>query len=478
MHDRRHQRPAARHAFFNPRRPMPQTHRRSCCVYCRATRSRSAASRIASTSVSSAAARRTHRPRPRAQARRPPTCESLRTRAACRRTSARASTSPMPSAMRHRRPAPPPAARASSSVPRFVFVPTASRVARTASSTVRPTPDFARSLENRPDRRPRSCTKSTYVTSSKSAPRCTLPGFGAVTSQTHASVAATPTASRVDLCIVCIVTIRRRHVCTIGSCRRLVCRRVAASSRLGQKSLDDRQRFVRRVFDDPVADVRQPMHFRLRPGLEKSLQAIRPKAPVAHAPDQAASADRRASASSSFDLQAERSARSDRVGRPRGGISRTKPYTARRFAHESYGARYPAATAGSSRVRRASVIRSAARLNKFAPCTASRPTTGMRHARIRQGMYRGGNAPVLNSTIRSSRSRHAQHRAQANRAAPILGDERDALEVQAVRRARTDCRCDRPASRTAAACRSARSPGDPARRSDSASRSASISRRQ
>ena len=57
------------------------------------------------------------------------------------------------------------------------------------------------------------------------------------------------------------------------------------------------------------------------------------------------------------------------------------------------------------RWRWVSAIRSAARLNKFAPCTASRPRNGARHARIRHGMYASGNAPVLNSTIRSSRTR-------------------------------------------------------------------------
>ena len=48
---------------------------------------------------------------------------------------------------------------------------------------------------------------------------------------------------------------------------------------------------------------------------------------------------------------------------------RTNWCTAARRCHESYGARYPAATAGSSRRVRASVIVSAAREKALAPCT-------------------------------------------------------------------------------------------------------------
>ena len=56
---------------------------------------------------------------------------------------------------------------------------------------------------------------------------------------------------------------------------------------------------------------------------------------------------------------------------------------------------------------RASVIVSAAREKALAPCTASLPNSGVRQTRIRQGMNQGRKAPVLNSTIRSNRSRSA-----------------------------------------------------------------------
>ena len=43
---------------------------------------------------------------------------------------------------------------------------------------------------------------------------------------------------------------------------------------------------LRRILDDPMPDIGQPMHFRLRPGFNKPLQTIRPKAPILHPPDQ------------------------------------------------------------------------------------------------------------------------------------------------------------------------------------------------
>ena len=124
-----------------------ETRRRTRCMYCRATRSRSARQphriderqrrrRIVEhvgLSALAQAARRRDANRfvdvPRVVER-----ESLQARRRCRRPAA------SPSRHRGQR-------RDSSSVPRFVFVPTASRVARTASSTVRPTPSSrARSM--------------------------------------------------------------------------------------------------------------------------------------------------------------------------------------------------------------------------------------------------------------------------------------------------------------------------------------------
>ena len=49
-------------------------------------------------------------------------------------------------------------------------------------------------------------------------------------------------------------------------------------------------------------------------------------------------------------------------------------------------------------------MRSAARAKRFKPCTASLPNSGVRQMRIRQGMNHGGNAPVLNNTMRRNRS--------------------------------------------------------------------------
>ncbi len=54
----------------------------------------------------------------------------------------------------------------------------------------------------------------------------------------------------------------------------------------------------------------------------------------------------------------------------------------------------------------------------------------MRQARIRQGMYRGGKAPVLKSTIRSRRCRIRSSRAKTDRPAPILRDECHTIEPE------------------------------------------------
>ena len=81
----------------------------------------------------------------------------------------------------------------SSTMPRFVFVPTNVWVCFTACSTLCPNDKSARSKTS-----PIATAlikKSENVTSSKSAPRCTLPGFGAVTSSTQASVAILPNDS-------------------------------------------------------------------------------------------------------------------------------------------------------------------------------------------------------------------------------------------------------------------------------------------
>ena len=119
--------------------------------------------------------------------------------------------------------------------------------------------------------------------------------------------------------------------------------------------------------------------------------------------------------------------------RPRGvGISFTKPYTPRRFAHESYGARYPAATAGSSLLRRESVIRSAARLNRLPPCTANRPITGMRQAANSPGDVLRRKRAGVEQRDPLQPLGHPQHRAEADRAAPILGNERHAVEIELV----------------------------------------------
>ena len=121
-------------------------------VYCRATRSRSAAIRMASTRFKSAGGVVEHvglsghaRARRRAEMRIASYTCRVSSNVSRRKNVADAV------GKRHVRPAPPPAARGASSVPRFVFVPTASRVARTASSTARPTPNLGRPLDNRPD---------------------------------------------------------------------------------------------------------------------------------------------------------------------------------------------------------------------------------------------------------------------------------------------------------------------------------------
>src|SRR4029079_9401069 len=79
----------------------------------------------------------------------------------------------------------------SNSVPKFVFVPTAARVARTADKIAAPIPISGVRAKIGPVTTA-LVIKSTYVTSSKSAPRCTLPTLGAVTSKTTAIVATSP----------------------------------------------------------------------------------------------------------------------------------------------------------------------------------------------------------------------------------------------------------------------------------------------
>ena len=112
------------------------------------------------------------------------------------------------------------------------------------------------------------------------------------------------------------------------------------------------------------------------------------------------------------------------------GISCTNPYTARRFAQESYGAKYPAATAGSNFA--APGERHSQRRQAEQVAALHRQAAHHRHAA-------GANPP--RNIPRRKRARveqhdplqplgHPQHRPQADRSAPILGDERHAFEAQ------------------------------------------------
>ena len=82
-----------------------------------------------------------------------------------------------------------------STVPKFVFVATARRVAAIAARIVAPTrPSTAASMAG--PMATALATKISNVRSSKSAPRCTFPGFGAETSKRHANVAHWPIERR------------------------------------------------------------------------------------------------------------------------------------------------------------------------------------------------------------------------------------------------------------------------------------------
>ena len=193
------------------------------------------------------------------------------------------------------------------------------------------------------------------------------------------------------------------------------------------------------VFDDVVAAVGQPMDFGLRPVLDEPLEALGPKAPVAHAPDQLNRQVGRArpgrlrsapaSATSDAAAKTECPARTDR--------------SATRLAQLSYGASRPARTSAVIRSGFSTAIVSAARAKAFSPRTASVPSSGVRQAAIRHGTNGGGNAPVLNSTIRAEPLRQPLHGSQADRAAPIVRQQRRAASDRAARRActRSSIRC-------------------------------------
>ncbi len=166
--------------------------------------------------------------------------------------------------------------------------------------------------------------------------------------------------------------------------------------------------------------------FGLRPRRDKPLQTIGPKAPVAHPPDQTGGP-----------IRQRRQAALDLGQRLPRGVLRA----AGDIAHESI-----TRPAGSTRcrrarytrprppvpdfARRASVIRSAARLNKLPPCTANRPN----HRQAARAY------PPRNVSRRKRARveqhdpfqplRHPQHRAEPDRPAPILSDQCHAIEVE------------------------------------------------
>ena len=79
------------------------------------------------------------------------------------------------------------------------------------------------------------------------------------------------------------------------------------------------------------------------------------------------------------------------------------------------------------------------------------------------------NRPVSRITSRSIRSRVLDRQAQADRAAPVVHDDRRAAQVEILEQRRRRARCGgrRSTSRVASACPSARSPRGPARCSES-----------
>ena len=86
-------------------------------------------------------------------------------------------------------------------MPRLVLVRTTWRVAAMASNTVPPMPrDSAASIAG--EMATALAAKSRNVRSSKSAPRCTLPTFGAAASNRQASVAHWPSDRRVAESVV------------------------------------------------------------------------------------------------------------------------------------------------------------------------------------------------------------------------------------------------------------------------------------
>src|SRR4051794_14895151 len=89
----------------------------------------------------------------------------------------------------------------SNMVPRFVFVFAVWRVARTESSTLRPTPKLPARDMIGPMTTALATNAAYVVDSSKLSPGCTLPGLRAVASYRQASVAAGPAASGEEFCV-------------------------------------------------------------------------------------------------------------------------------------------------------------------------------------------------------------------------------------------------------------------------------------
>ena len=230
----------------------------------------------------------------------------------------------------------------------------------------------------------------------------------------------------------------------------------------GQEIFDDRKCVFRRVFHNPVADVGQAMHLRLRPGRDKSLQAIRPEAPIAHAPDRARWARRQRS----FNARSI-SASVCHVGwyGSAGNVSHKsvhgpaiRPRVVRRqvpgrdaglqprLARKRHPQRRPAEKIRTLH-RQPPNQRNAARPNS--PRNISR----RKRARVEQ---HDSFKPL----------RHAQHRPQPNRAAPILRDERHALQPKSLDERNKIVDVIDQAAEMLPACRSVRNPDDPAQRSD------------
>ena len=209
--------------------------------------------------------------------------EWLRIQPAYRRAVKPQRTSPMPSRERFCRRHGCQWSDQDNSVPRFVFVGTASRVTRTASSTVCPTPasaDLAIDRSNDNSARDKGRISRVVVKARRRMHIARLPRGHF---KNTASVAAASIGNEI------IESVQHKQSFASGGVHPRRDKPGGSHSAITvsrEEFFSNGERFVRRILHDPMADVSKSMNFGLRPRFKKTFKAIGPKAPIAHSPNQ------------------------------------------------------------------------------------------------------------------------------------------------------------------------------------------------